>query len=315
MSTSGRERLFAEKVWVPSHSPLHFEEMVDENGDDRFILSGLMLPFGKISRNNVLYNRESVIEKHKQLQGRPVMYNHQVEGDNLPKGHFIETTILEKPAPGWDFTVPGWYYKADIDPEERNLIRKLKRGDLKNVSIQLLGGKVMEKIDAEGKRYIEAHVQDVIEGSIVVAPGFLDTTAKFAESLGIEPEAVEQVSSAMDNAKDMLLFTIGRVEESDLSDEEFVKLKLDLIKKFQISEDESAHIISGALVAIQRMLGMEVINPSEDITTTTGDGAIGPALMALRKKRQANKLAEGVIRKIGEEEVKRLLSEKVLNAL
>jgi len=168
-----KEKIFNEKVWVPSLAPFKFKEQVDpKTGKKRYILKGMMLPFNKISRNNVLYNEQSIRDKHKQLVGRPLMYNHQVEGAELPLGHFIDSYCEGD----------GWYYKADIDPEEKHAIRKLERGDLRHVSIQLIGGKVEEKIDEDQNPYTEAYVTDIIEGSLVPAPGFLDTTAEFAEA-------------------------------------------------------------------------------------------------------------------------------------
>jgi len=167
------EKVFNEKIWVPALNPFRFTEQVDPNtGKKRYIMKGLMLPFGKVSRNNVLYNKEAIAEKHQDLVGKPVMYNHDVEGQALPLGHFISSNIAED----------GWYYEADIDPEERDIIRKLERGDLRHVSIQLIGGKVIERFDEENNAYTEAYVKDIIEGSVVPAPGFLDTTAKFAEA-------------------------------------------------------------------------------------------------------------------------------------
>ncbi len=169
-----RTRTIHKEVWVPSAGAFTFREQVDaQTGVKKFILKGMMLPFGKVSRNNVLYNEGSVREKHKDLIGRPLMYNHKVEDLALPKGHFIESECKDD----------GWYYTADVDPEERDLIRKLQRGDLRHVSIQLIGGRVEERYDPQnGRSFTEAFVSDIIEGSIVPAPGFLDTTAQFAEA-------------------------------------------------------------------------------------------------------------------------------------
>jgi hypothetical protein len=173
MTAALREKTLMKEVWVPCDQPFHFSESVNpKTGEHKFILEGLMMPFGKISRNNVLYNVESVKEKHKNLIGKPVMYNHLVEGDALPKGHYIDSFC----------EADGWHYKADIDPMEKELIRKLERGDLRHVSIQLVGGRVVERFDESGNTYTEAFVSDIIEGSIVPAPGFLDTTASFAEA-------------------------------------------------------------------------------------------------------------------------------------
>lgn len=174
-----REVMLMKNVWVPAEKEFKFAESKNpQTGERRYIMSGLMMPFGQISRNNVLYNKASVVEHHKSLIGRPVMYNHQVEGLELPVGHYTESYVDES----------GWHYKADIDPAEEKMIRKLERGDLRHVSIQLVGGRVIEKYDPDGRMYTEAYVSDIIEGSIVPAPGFLDTTASFAEALRIKED-------------------------------------------------------------------------------------------------------------------------------
>jgi hypothetical protein len=125
------------------------------------------------------------------------MYNHKVdERSDVPFGHFTNSVVMDgKPLPGWEnvYTVPGWYYEADIDPEETDILRKLKRGDLRHVSIQLLGEDIQERLGPNGP-YTEATVGDIIEGSIVPAPGFLDTTCTFAESLNKKHK--EEVSTS-----------------------------------------------------------------------------------------------------------------------
>jgi len=174
--------MLMKNVWVPAEQTFKFRESVDPTtGKAEFIMEGLMLPFGRISRNNVMYNKESILDKHKSLIGRPVMYNHQIEGNNYPVGHYVDSYCVE--TADAKHPTPGWYYKADIDPHEKDIIRKLERKDLRHVSIQLVGGRVVERLEAEtGRQYSEAFVADVIEGSIVPAPGFLDTTAMFAEA-------------------------------------------------------------------------------------------------------------------------------------
>jgi hypothetical protein len=185
-----KEAMLLKEVWVPGESSFKFTEQIDpHSGEGKFILQGLILPFDKISRNNVLYNRESIMQSHKQLVGRPVMYNHKVDDQLFPVGHFIDSNLKED----------GWHYKADIDPEEKDLIRKLKRQDLRHVSIQVIGGKVVEKQDENGEFYTEAWISDVIEGSIVPAPGFLDTTAAFAEAF--HPKAKKEAYEIEFNGK------------------------------------------------------------------------------------------------------------------
>lgn len=201
-----KEIMLMKEVWVPSEKPFTFKEQIDpRTGEQSYILKGLILPFNKVSRNNVLYNMESVKEKHKQIIGRPVMYNHKLEGTELPKGHFINSTIVEKADD--EHPVPGWYYEADIDPQEKDLIRKLERQDLRHVSIQLVGGKVVERMGDKGP-YSEAFVSDIIEGSLVPAPGFLDTTALFSEAF-----------------KETKTFPVSELEYDKIVDKRFLKLK------------------------------------------------------------------------------------------
>jgi hypothetical protein len=178
-----REAIIHKEVWVPSEKSFQFKESVNPNtGERKYILSGMMLPFETVSRNNVMYNKPSIISKHKLLIGRPLMYNHKVDSDMLPKGHFIDSWV----------DAEGWKYKADVDPAETDLIRKLDRGDLRHVSIQLIGGRIVERLSGEGKPFTEAWVEDIIEGSIVPAPGFLDTTAEFAEAFRTKKETFKE---------------------------------------------------------------------------------------------------------------------------
>jgi len=185
---------FTEKVWVSVEEQFKFKETIDpKTGEKKFRLRGLMLPFNTVSRNKVLYNADSIKEKAKHLIHRPLMYNHQVDSrSDLPYGHFTDSVVMEGGAlPGWEnvYSKDGWYYEADIDPAERDIIRKLNRGDLRHVSIQLVGDNVEESFDKDGNNYTEAWVGDIIEGSLVPCPGFLDTTTLMAEAFGKKEDA------------------------------------------------------------------------------------------------------------------------------
>jgi len=292
-----KETVLMREVWVPSESPFRFTESVDpKTGTKKYILTGLMLPFDKISRNNVMYNKESVIQKHKQLIGKPVMYNHKVDTDMLPKGHFIDSWCEDD----------GWYYKADIDPAERDLIRKLERGDLRHVSIQLIGGKVVERLNESNQTYTEAWVDDVIEGSIVPAPGFLDTTAKFTEALHPRQslvmefkigDKVKVVSSGEEGeivdiveGEDAFLVQLSEGMRKKIKRED-VRLKeaFKLWQYFDNIEDAKAELkiwelsgVEGEIRPYKDGYGVylkEEKPKKEDITTSTGKGAMAPSIM------------------------------------
>jgi len=265
-------RIFTEKIWIPSESPFRFAEAINpQTGSKKFIMEGLLLPFGKISRNNVLYNVESIREKHKQLIGRPVMYNHKVDTDMMPKGHFIESWLEDD----------GWHYKADIDPREEELIGKLKREDLRHVSIQLLGGKVIERLEeSTGRTFTEAWVSDIIEGSIVPAPGFLDTTAKFAEALGSPPGTninLEQMDVPF-KIGDKIIDAQGRRGDVTGFSANAAKVKWE-----DGSESEAPY---GELRPVAA-----VAECKEDVTTTTGGGAMAPTKIVGKKDTESFKEA------------------------
>ena len=169
------------KVWLESFQQFDFKESKDPvSGIKGFKIKGIMMPRAKVSRNGVLYEWNSVVKHAEQLKGRPLMYNHITDTEVYPKGHFTNS---------WT-DANNWYYEADVDPKETEFIHKLNRGDLKHVSIQLIGGSMEQKYNAEGQVYTEAVVGDIIEGSVVPTPGFLDTSIEvLAESFKIKENA------------------------------------------------------------------------------------------------------------------------------
>lgn len=263
-----KETMLMKEVWVPANEEFRFAESI-EDGEKRFILSGMMLPFNTVSRNSVLYNEESVRDKCEQLVGKPLMYNHKIEGDELPKGHFIKSWCEND----------GWYYKADVDPAEKEFIRKLNRKDLRHVSIQLVGGKVVERESKEdGKNYTEAWVEDVIEGSVVPAPGFLDTTAKFAEAFK-EEEKNNKVKV--------------HIKRNDLEKNGEKKVEhVDPDTGYFTGTDGNKYAVEARLVAIEEK--------EEQMDTTTAGGAIAPELMLKKKKECGNCLSAKELEEINE---------------
>jgi len=245
-----KQKIFTEKIWVSSDSKFIFKESTNPTtGEKKYILRGLMMPKGQISRNNVLYEWNSVLQKHKNLIGRPFMFNHQVDGStDFPYGHFTESICMDEPITGWEsiYTVPGWYYAVDVDPVEKNFIRKLERGDLRHVSIQLIGDTVEEKYDGN-RLYTEATVGDIVEGSAVNSPGFLDTSAKFAEAFNSKKEAYTGVEDEI-----FKQYKKGKNISS-------------LAKEYDVDISKIQAVIK------------DHVNEKEDINTTSAQGVIAPA--------------------------------------
>ncbi len=152
---------------------------VKEQKGDGVIIEGLALPYGKVSRNGNKYTEESIKATYKTLEGKPVLYNHNPD---RVIGH-VEKVWLE---------ADGVHYRANIDPAEAEIVRKLKRGDLKNVSIQVLVKNVNYKED-----YAEIEIGEFLELSVVSIPGFADTSAQVLEKY--KPKTKEDVDRRYQN--------------------------------------------------------------------------------------------------------------------
>ena len=132
------------------------------SSDNGVTVKGLALPYDKISRNGFTYIKESIDETYHTLQGKPSLFNHNVEN---VIGHVVSTSISDE----------GMVYELNLDPEEP-IARKVKRGDIKKVSIRCMYDEGKSYIDENGVTH--AYIQEFLELSIVTIPGFEDTTAQ-----------------------------------------------------------------------------------------------------------------------------------------
>jgi len=148
----------------------------DDSSEPRIVFELFVLPKNKVSSNGVLYNWESVERTAQQIIGLPLHDNHRTEDSirsNPPFGHFVDVKLKED----------GLYAYADIDPEEKTFIRKVKRGDIRHCSLQIFAPKVVRKERADGNGYYdEAYIERWLEISAVVVPGFPDAKIR-AESV------------------------------------------------------------------------------------------------------------------------------------
>lgn len=133
-------------------------EIEEKKGKGGYMVTGLALPFGKTSRNGINYNKQSIEASFNTLVNKPILFNH--DSNALPKGHTTDVWLGEE----------GMYYRGDIDPEEKDLIWKMKRGDINNVSIQAIVSPTEDGEDGD------VDIQEFLELSIVSIPGFQETT-------------------------------------------------------------------------------------------------------------------------------------------
>lgn len=144
------------------------EGFESKESKDGLTVTGLALPFKKISRNGFTYTTESIKNTFKTLEGTPVLFNHD---PNVILGHVEKAEISSK----------GLEYRVNLDLEETAIIRKIKRQDLKKVSIQVMYDPDKSFINEE-TGVTNAHIQEFLELSFVSIPGFADTTAQVVEA-------------------------------------------------------------------------------------------------------------------------------------
>jgi len=152
-----------DKALLYDTEAFNFEKAKDKDKDEeKIIISGQAMPIGKKSRNGVNYRPESVKKAVKTLEKAPFLFNHNTD---ISLGHITEADSNEK----------GIEYKADIDPEEKNYLRKVERGDIRHVSV---GAMVSNPEFDEETGEVTVDVDEFVELSAVPVPGFKDTSSQ-----------------------------------------------------------------------------------------------------------------------------------------
>lgn len=147
---------------------------------DGLKIEGLALPFGKRSRNGVIYEKDSVKEAADSLVGCSLLFNH--DEDN-PIGHIENVEITDE----------GLKYHGDLNGELKE-VESLERGDIPHVSIQ-----AMIEETAGTEKNGEVAITEFLEMSAVTVPGFSQTDVETSdetvmiEKLVTEKEAKEKL--------------------------------------------------------------------------------------------------------------------------
>lgn len=237
----------------------NLKEQVNTDKPNKVTLTGTALIFGRPTRNKIFYTLESAERTIDTWIGRPFLNSHDDSNVLNSIGH-VEAMQIDKDKKGRDVMT----YSVDVDPEEKDFIRKAKRKDIPFVSIQVLvDGEPTTKESFEFGEYIEADIKEGLELSAVLIPGDWETSGivterVFAERfLAHKPILKEQITDEIDK---------------DRKEEEPLKKKINK--------------------------GMVVNAPyEEDITTTNGDGLIeNPTLgKKIKKAPEPDKITPDII--------------------
>jgi len=169
------------------------------------------MPLNETSRNGVYYRPESVKKAYKSLEGVPFLFAHQQNEVRHVLGK------VEKV----DLNNSHVTYEADIDPEEKEFIRKSEKGYIKHVSVGCLIDPTTVEFDEE-KQIAKVDVKEFCELSSAPVPGFKNTDAKLgkqnlvllAESLGKE-DVIKKLRETQDEEEEEPKETEEENEESD----------------------------------------------------------------------------------------------------
>lgn len=175
------------------------ENSQTENG---VYVKGMALPFGRVSRNGVQYEKESVKEAAEDLVGRPILFNHK---QDYSTGHILNIEVTDE----------GMFYEGDINPNAEmpngvTVAEAVERGDIRSPSIQAFVEQLGEPADEDAvindMETEKVAVADFIEISMVTVPGFPQASAmpEHLQRQGVKPvtEIVGSEETEKENTDD-----------------------------------------------------------------------------------------------------------------
>lgn len=227
---------------------IYSESVKSKKDGEDYTMTAKIVPFGKISRNNVMYDKESVCNTHTKLVGKPVLYNHKVDG-GLPRGEWVSTEIKED----------GMYGTAKIYNTDYNkdLIEYLSHASSPTVSLEVVGDAEKKISEQTGKQYGLAKVRDWLEASIVNVPGFEEAKISnfecyIAESLGLGIQSIDnnggipvsefkEIFEKLDKHEALMEKIVGYLEKFDAKkadEKEDDKKEVEVKEKFEDKKED-----------------------------------------------------------------------------
>lgn len=270
------------KGWYISNNTFSIIESASDKTKDVYA-QGLLLPKDQISRNGVLYDWNSIVNHHKELVGLPMMYNHELNGTPRPVGTFTDSWLKE-----FDDNegIAGWYYKSKLNPRSE-FFDDILEGFVNKVSIQVNANEVVSEYK-NGKEYERAFIDEVIEGSAVPCPGFMQTSIETLIAEGMKKVKTEEyfrenTDFPYDIFKNGLEQELG--EHPKVSTLDAAQLVLDHLKEdINYYSDNS-----------------DKETKKEEITTATASGAMAPTTLGSNDNKEDDKMSkEDIIKKESE---------------
>jgi len=242
-----------------------FEETGTDNSLAGVKIKGKLITCGVPTRNGISYTRESMqkfVNTFNQAGATmPFLDSHDDSSirKNPPFGHITKLSMS-----GNDVG-----YEADIDPEEKPFLRKLKRGDIREVSLQAIVDSVGEQEALDGgQKSVMADVRELLEVSSVLIPGARGTSMEMEESFGFMSEQ-------------RFVETFRNARHKGITFKESYRFLLKEHYSTKEAQDD-AKVAGGTIVAPKKV---------EDLTTANGGALIAPQLPKNKKIKKIERLA------------------------
>jgi phage head maturation protease len=184
-----------QKILIPCKTSVESirEEQNKENVNDGVIIKGKLISCGVPTRNGISYTLKSMqefINKFTNDVNKTIPFLDSHDDSSIrkspPFGHITKLWIQ-----GHDV-----FYEANIDSTEELFLRKLSRGDVREVSLQAIVDAVDEWTEQNGDTTIIADVRELLEISSVLIPGARDTSIEIQEGYLSEERFTEVFNNA-----------------------------------------------------------------------------------------------------------------------
>lgn len=256
----GKEKM-NQRILIPCKTRI--ESVNEPSQDSGAIIKGKLITCNNPTRNGIAYTKQSMERFVNDFtvgkKTLPFLDSHTDDSirNSPPFGHITKLFMNGDEV----------FYEANVDPEEKTFLHKLKRGDISEVSLQAIVDAVDEEEAFDGNGTVIADVKELLEISSVLIPGAKDTTSEIQEECLSEKrfvetfrhsrkngitfkESLKQISEVKDNNE--LVGGQIRDEEEDLDTGNGDSLYTDTITK----KTKSAELFKSAqMIKIQTWTG------------------------------------------------------------
>jgi len=220
---------------------LEWSEQIEFEGarrtriDEPLKISGMAIN-ETTTRNKIKYVVEELEKAFPSLIGKPILNSHNNTNVENVLGKVIDARIMNG----------GIWYSAEIDPDERKIINKIKKGYLDKVSIgahvKELIVEVIETDNGKQEEIYTARGIDFVELSLVSVPGDKDTSISLTHALSESFNDIETndiSNEKLENKEDETM----EIETKTLQDEvKALKEEIGVLKDEKAKIDEQSRL-------------------------------------------------------------------------